>query len=488
LEVAAYRRQNRRDDGKGARMTLAKSIGEMLDGTPHVPATKIDMTGYWERVRKFNVKKPSGVSDTTWDNFSGELNSLLGDTYLDADVRRLASGAIVATGVVGDDSDSRSEYHGQRCTFTFPAGECVFEPAAPAQPEPERSANRVIPLDEFVGELQPREYVVEGLITADARLIVPYGATGTGKSLVVCDMFNAVHRGVPWRGLATKRGRVVYLCAEGSHDYKFRAAAYAKHHGVAIGELPPVIDNCPDLLKPAGVVDVVQQIQAAGGCDYLIVDTLSQTFTGDENSNDLASYTRNCRRMSQVLNCGVVVIHHSGKDQAKGARGHSSLRAAVDLELEVSREGESRSLRVTKAKGGADGAVYHFELLPVELGVNREGKPYGSVVVKHLIEGAAILGKAKQPPASKPQRQALQLLSAYIRATGPTDFESCVNHLVDSRDPPLGGSKDNRRRDAKTHINKLVESEYLYAHDGEMISLSPVREVPASDVPGDFLA
>jgi hypothetical protein len=35
-------------------------------------------------------------------------------------------------------------------------------------------------------------------------------------------------------------------------------------------------------------------------------------------------------------------------------------------------------------------------------------------------------------------------------------------------------------------MNALIESGHLFVHDGEMISLSPVREVPAAEVPEDF--
>ena len=33
-----------------------------------------------------------------------------------------------------------------------------------------------------------------------------------------------------------------------------------------------------------------------------------------------------------------MLVHHTGKDTAKGARGHSLLRAATDTEIEVKRE------------------------------------------------------------------------------------------------------------------------------------------------------
>jgi hypothetical protein len=36
----------------------------------------------------------------------------------------------------------------------------------------------------------------------------------------------------------------------------------------------------------------------------------------------------------------VLVVHHCGRDAARGAGGHSSLRAETDAELEITRNGE----------------------------------------------------------------------------------------------------------------------------------------------------
>ena len=59
-------------------------------------------------------------------------------------------------------------------------------------------------------------------------------------------------------------------------------------------------------------------------------------------------------------------VHHCGKDAARGAGGHSSLRAATDVELEITRSGEDEAgsasrLEPWEAEGGplpegADGA------------------------------------------------------------------------------------------------------------------------------------
>jgi DNA-binding MarR family transcriptional regulator len=52
----------------------------------------------------------------------------------------------------------------------------------------------------------------------------------------------------------------------------------------------------------------------------------------DENSRDFG----HAFNLVRALPCAVIALHHSGKDKTKGARGTSSLRAATDIELEVS--------------------------------------------------------------------------------------------------------------------------------------------------------
>lgn len=68
-----------------------------------------------------------------------------------------------------------------------------------------------------------------------------------------------------------------------------------------------------------------------------------------------------------------MVVHHSGKDAAKGARGHSLLRAAVDTELELTAtEDGTRTLRATKQRDMEGGATFGFRLNVVEVGFDPE--------------------------------------------------------------------------------------------------------------------
>ena len=69
----------------------------------------------------------------------------------------------------------------------------------------------------------------------------------------------------------------------------------------------------------------------------------------------------------------VLFVHHSGKDAAKGARGHSLLRAAVDTEIEVRADEATgaRTATVVKQRELAKGAAFGFRLDPIVLGQNQ---------------------------------------------------------------------------------------------------------------------
>jgi hypothetical protein len=78
-----------------------------------------------------------------------------------------------------------------------------------------------------------------------------------------------------------------------------------------------------------------------------------------------------------------ILIHHAGKDASKGARGWSGLKAAADVQIEViRRDNGTREIRIEKLKDGEDGARFGFELEVVDLGVDDDGDPVSSCVVR----------------------------------------------------------------------------------------------------------
>src|SRR5206468_2259133 len=93
------------------------------------------------------------------------------------------------------------------------------------------------------------------------------------------------------------------------------------------------------------------------------------------------------------------LVHHLGKEEGRGARGHSSFKASVDTEIEVSVKGELRVATVTKQRDLPGGARYGFRLVPVELGRDADGDPVTSCVIKHVED----LPAERRKPTGKNQ-------------------------------------------------------------------------------------
>lgn len=220
-----------------------------------------------------------------------------------------------------------------------------------------------------------------------ADLGVVYGASGTGKTFLMFDLAACIALGIPWRGNKVKQGNVLYICAEGAQFFRNRILAYEKHFNVE--NIPVhVMEGGANFLKSADVNDVISAIKAWGNISVIIVDTYSRIMPGgDENSGvDAGRVVANCARITRETGAMIILVHHSGKDASKGARGHSSLRAAADFELEVIRNGDARSVTCSKMKDGEDGLEYGFKLILVPVGNDEDGDVVTSCVLGHVNE------------------------------------------------------------------------------------------------------
>jgi hypothetical protein len=226
------------------------------------------------------------------------------------------------------------------------------------------------------------------------------------------DLAAAVATGRQFRGdLATDAGAVLYLALEGGHGLRNRLAAMRK-----AGLLPPgtplAVTFGPANLLNAGDAERVAETAIAAAKEagikprLVIIDTLARAMAGhDENSGiDMTAAVAAVDAIRRATEAHVCLVHHCGKDEARGARGHSSLRAAVDSEIEVFRpEGSNIStVRVVKQRDLAIGEPMPFSLDRVELGTDRRGNPITSCTVRHeesfMAEERRPGRKAEHPP------------------------------------------------------------------------------------------
>lgn len=251
---------------------------------------------------------------------------------------------------------------------------------APRASRDTRPPLRALYLDGAAPALGAR-YVVKGMLPANSLAVI-FGPPGSGKTFFALDTALHVAAGLEWRGRRVRQGLVAYLAPEGPASALNRAIAWCDANQVGRG-LPFVIG--PDGLSLRSDVDRVldwigeAETTTGEGLRLLVIDTLSRAFgAADENASDaMGGFIACCDYLREQTGACIALVHHSGKDATKGARGSSLLQAAADTVVEVA----ERVATVTKQRDGETGIAYSFTLEPVELGADEDGDAVTTCVV-----------------------------------------------------------------------------------------------------------
>ncbi|WP_156429248.1 tyrosine-type recombinase/integrase [Paracoccus aminovorans] len=157
------------------------------------------------------------------------------------------------------------------------------------------------------------------------------------------------------------------------------------------------------------------------------------------------------------------------KAWAKGMRCHTSLLAAIDSELEVSRPDGGRvvSLRVGKQRDArSDYDLANAELVRVRIGTDEEGDAIESAVMAWGI------GKPAEPvKLTRPQEIAMQVFNTLGNGE-PVNREKLISACVAAG---VSGAKDekSRRRGVKGALNELTDKEVLTCENGMYRTFHP---------------
>lgn len=339
---------------------------------------------------------------------------------------------------------------------------------AEAQPPGAKSSAKYVfePVHLFA-KADALQWWIKGVLPR-AELGVVYGASGSGKSFVLLDLGMAIARGVEWRGHRVKQGRVAYIAAEGSGGFRKRLVAYGQGTGIDLAEVPMVVlGAAPNLMDAKDSAAVASAIQAAGGADVVIVDTFAQTTPGaNENAGeDVGKALAHCKRIHEATGAMVLLVHHAGKDASRGARGWSGLRAAVDTEIEVVKtEGGARYMRLSKSKDDTDGQEWGFELAQVTLGLDEDGDPITSCIVREAEVNKAKLER-KLGPLEAIVNQVIQEF-AKVQTVG-IEVVAVLDEAVRLMPEPEEGKRDTRRQRAKRALEMLCSGDLAHYELGD---------------------
>lgn len=275
----------------------------------------------------------------------------------------------------------------------------------------------------FAASAGREEWLIKNVIPkAEVGMIV--GPSGVGKTFVAislaatmsCDLTNFEDFAFPtWCGHRVKPGNVLYLFSESPGGGAKRLAGYAKHFESTPYKLTEnlrVDVHQMDLMKFSDVEAIYTSSlfdQVDSSTIAIFIDTLSAANSGKENeATDMNVLVNHARWLSDKTGAIVVIVHHTGKDESKGARGSNALYAGANLAIELQTgSGGTNTIVVTKQKEGEIIAPVPYRLNVVKLGVDEDGDERTTCTVNYDV-GMPVAEVRKN--AGRPAKSVLSIL------------------------------------------------------------------------------
>lgn len=339
--------------------------------------------------------------------------------------------------------------------------------------------------DQLGQEYEIPDELIEGMITNGSSTVL-YGDSNSGKTFFALSLATAIATGKECYGKKTEQGLVVYLATESPTSIRTRMQAIKKHHGLELENLamvPMPLNFYENEHDANDVIDLIKAIEEQKGnkVKLIIGDTLARMSAGaNENSGeDMAPVMARFDRVAHETKAALLIIHHNGKDQARGARGWSGIRAHIDTEIEVAEKDGVRSATITKQRELASkGDTIYFKLHVHEMGLTKFGSQATTCVAIPDEEAST------QQPHKKPTKhdENIRLMErawwnsgAEVRNDAPYISRSALRELLvaDGMSERTAKNKTEASRQDGI-IAKLLNSETIKPYEHGWIFVDPV--------------
>ncbi len=184
-------------------------------------------------------------------------------------------------------------------------------------------------------------WLVKNLLDIGA-VSVAYAEPNAGKSFLALELAHCVATGRNFAGLPVRRGAALYVSLEGTGGFRWRMAALQRHRPAENVPIHLASGSLNLFARKHAVFELVAAAKAVAAefglpIHLIIIDTLARTMApGDESATkDMSVIVERAGEIAVGSGAHVMLIHHSGKDATKGARGSMALRAGIDTELEI---------------------------------------------------------------------------------------------------------------------------------------------------------
>ena len=341
----------------------------------------------------------------------------------------------------------------------------------------ERDFSSFDPMGELGNLDYDGQWLIKGMIPKTG-LMVLYGDPGSAKTFMALDLALRLAAGSTapcgnrWFGRAVKAdGLVLYIAAEGGRNgmlKRIKAWVEQINGGTPVVGFRLSLDTI-DLrsrkgnLSPDKIIQHARDVARKLGRPIvaIIQDTLFRALAGgDENApEDMGALIDNASRIGTALDCLFILVHHTGKDQTRGARGHSSLVAAADVELSLIRNRDAAgvvgTMKLTKLKEGEDGDAWGYQLKTVALGVDSDLETVSSAVVEPIpVTAVQAATGVSQKPLGAFQAAVIEAVSDLSSA----GLDACLEAITDwLSQTGLAGHRD--RRKTRYHVSRALEQD-----------------------------
>ena len=220
------------------------------------------------------------------------------------------------------------------------AGQDIFLPYS--EIEPELLPQLVKPIGGFCYQADDFKHIpmvrapfyIKDWLPKQGKALV-YGGAKIGKSQLAIQMGRCIGAGLPFLGMPTTQGRVLYLQFElGTEVLQSRMKQSGKEYAnVFVGTTFNMKLDTPQGQEV--LLNALREIEP----NVLILDPLYKIISGDEN--EATDVKRITDFVDSIIDAyrhtalSVLIIHHAGKDSSRGGRGSSLLEGYPDSVIEI---------------------------------------------------------------------------------------------------------------------------------------------------------
>ena len=206
------------------------------------------------------------------------------------------------------------------------------------------------------------EWMVEGCFARGTVAMVS-GDGGIGKSILMQQLATAACLGKPWLEMSVAPGFALHLTCEDDADELWRRQARInRHYGCEMADLEDCgmefltrvgqdntlayLDRKTWRMAPTALYEQVVRRCRDRGHQYVIVDTATQTFAGNQNDEQqVMQYVAMLRRLAMQIQGVVVIVKHpsmAGRALGTGESGSVSWTNSVRSRLYMSENKEGQ--------------------------------------------------------------------------------------------------------------------------------------------------